>query len=50
MNITNDYLPIGKYHRPGTKIKPTKIAVHYVGNAAVQPKATEIILQIVLIM
>lgn len=38
MNITNDYLPIGKYHRPGTKIKPTKIAVHYVGNAGSSAK------------
>lgn len=33
MNITDKYLPISSYHRPGTKIKPTKIAVHYVGNA-----------------
>ena len=38
MNITNNYLPISKYHRPGTKIKPSKIAVHYVGNAGSSAK------------
>lgn len=38
MQITNDYLPISKYHRPGNKIKPTKIAVHYVGNAGSSAK------------
>lgn len=38
MNITEDYLPINKYSRPGRKIKPTKIAVHYVGNAGSSAK------------
>lgn len=38
MNITNNYLPISKYHMPGTKIKPSKIAVHYVGNAGSSAK------------
>ncbi len=38
MNITNDYLPFSNYHRPGTKIKPRKIAVHYVGNAGSSAK------------
>jgi N-acetylmuramoyl-L-alanine amidase CwlA len=33
LNITDAYLPVNKYSRPGTKINPTKIAVHYVGNA-----------------
>lgn len=39
MTITDDYLPINKYSRPGTKIRPTKIAVHYVGNAGSSAKA-----------
>lgn len=38
MQITNDYLPISNYHRPGNKINPTKIAVHYVGNAGSSAK------------
>ncbi|MDO4301270.1 MAG: N-acetylmuramoyl-L-alanine amidase [Clostridia bacterium] len=38
MNIIDDYLPVNKYSRPGTKIKPTKIAVHYVGNAGSSAK------------
>lgn len=39
MTITDDYLIINKYSRPGTKIRPTKIAVHYVGNAGSSAKA-----------
>ncbi len=38
MVITDDYLPINQYSRPGTKINPTKIAVHYVGNAGSSAK------------
>lgn len=38
MQITNDYLPISRYHRPGNNISPTKIAVHYVGNAGSSAK------------
>lgn len=33
MQITDSYLPISSYHRPGNIINPTKIAVHYIGNA-----------------
>lgn len=38
MNIIDSYLPINQHSRPGTKIKPTKIAVHYVGNAGSSAK------------
>ena len=38
MKITDAYLPINKHSRPGSKIKPTKIAVHYVGNAGSSAK------------
>lgn len=38
MKITDEYLPINKHSRPGSKIKPTKIAVHYVGNAGSSAK------------
>lgn len=38
MKITDDYLPVNKYSRPGSKITPTKIAVHYVGNAGSSAK------------
>lgn len=33
LKITDSYLPVGCNGRPGTRITPTKIAVHYVGNA-----------------
>lgn len=32
LNITDNYLPKSSLHRPGTTIKPTKIAVHYTGS------------------
>jgi putative N-acetylmuramoyl-L-alanine amidase len=38
MNIVNSWLPISKYCRPGKKINPVKIAVHYVGNAGSSAK------------
>lgn len=41
MQITNEYLPFSNYHRPGKKITPTKIAVHYVGNAGSSAKGNK---------
>jgi N-acetylmuramoyl-L-alanine amidase CwlA len=39
LNITDAYLPVNEYSRPGDAINPTKIAVHYVGNPNTTAKA-----------
>lgn len=33
INITKDYIPESKLHRPGIKINPTEITIHSTGNA-----------------
>ncbi|MBC8547964.1 N-acetylmuramoyl-L-alanine amidase, partial [Clostridiaceae bacterium NSJ-31] len=32
MNIKEQLIRVNPYSRPGTKIRPTKVIVHYVGN------------------